>query len=253
MGKKLLITLIFILSFSAFSYETFIISDLDDTIKRTNVDHSGRAIYNGAFTRNIFSGMDDLFQMMSGYSSDLYVLSNSPNMLRYNIIALLKKYEISVTEISTRNLIRDRNGFNYKFNYVVEKITNTNQKAILIGDDVGEDPEVYAKVKQQYPSKVAAIYIHKVKNRVIPQGLTPYISVFDIAVREYAANRMNLAQAFVLGDNLLRKYDPNKVIPHFSFCPKKKSFWTSHNVSELNDLVEDIANKMTKFCQMRKQ
>lgn len=253
MARKLLASLLLLVSFSVYSYETFIISDLDDTIKRTNVDSSGRALYNAVLTRKIFAGMDDLFKSMNTYSSDLYILSNSPNMFRFNILKLLKKHGIVATAVSTRNLIRDRDGFKYKYNFVVNKIKQVGKKVILLGDDVGEDPEVYEKVMMDYPDKVAAIYIHKVKNRSIPSVVTPYISVFDIAVKEYKAQRMNLNQATVLGDALLFDYNLNNVLPKFSHCPKKTDFWQSYNVSELNDLVDEVANRITKFCLSRKQ
>jgi phosphatidate phosphatase APP1 len=238
MAKRLLASLLLLISFSSFSYDTIVISDLDDTVKQTNVDRAGRALVNAVFTRKIFAGMPDLFQTMDTYTSDLYILSNSPNMFRFNIFKLLRKHNIAVTAVSTRNLIRDRDGFHYKYNFVVNKIKETDKKVILLGDDVGEDPEVYKKVKEDYPSKVAAIYIHKVKNREIPLVVTPYISVFDIAVKEYQAKRMNLNQATVLGDSVLFDYEMKKVIPKFSFCPKTTTFWGDNRVSELNDLDE---------------
>lgn len=248
MAKRLLTLLTLVLSFSAFSYDTIVISDLDDTIKRTNVDRSGRAIYNAVFTQKVFAGMTDLFETMDSYTSGLYVLSNSPNMFRFNIFKLLNKHSINAVEVSTRRLLRDRDGFHYKYKFVVNKIKETDSKVVLLGDDVGEDPEVYEKVKANYPNKVAAIYIHKVKNREIPDVVTPYISVFDIAVNEYKAERMNLNQAMMLGDAVFSDYDINKVLPKYTYCPKTDTFWDAYDVSELNDLIDDISDKISTFC-----
>lgn len=248
MGKRLLVFISLLLSFSAFSYDTIIISDLDDTIKRTNVDRSGRAIFNAVFTQKIFAGMNDLFDTMDTYTSGLYVLSNSPNMFRCNIFKLLSKHSINSVEVSTRRLIRDRDGFKYKYNFVVDKIKESGAKVVLVGDDVGEDPEVYAKVKEDYPEQVAAIYIHKVKNRELPTSSIPYISAFDIAVKEYLAERMNLNQAMVLGSAILTDYQMKKVLPKYAYCPKENTFWDNYNVSELNDLVEGVSQKITRFC-----
>lgn len=248
MAKRLLVFVSLILSLSAFSYDTIVISDLDDTIKRTNVDRSGRAIYNAVFTQKVFPGMNDLFDTMDSYTSGLYVLSNSPNAFRFNIFKLLDKHAINAVEVSTRRLIRDRDGFKYKYNFVVNKIKSLDTKVVLLGDDVGEDPEVYEKVKADYPSKVAAIYIHKVKNRELPRGVTPYISAFDIAIKEYQAQRMNLSQAMALGLNVVSDYEIKKILPKYTYCPKKDSFWDSYDVSELNDLIDEMTKKITSFC-----
>ena len=248
MGKRLLALFILLLSFSSLSYDTVVISDLDDTIKRTNVDRSGRAIINAVFTRKVFAGMPDLFETMDSYTRDLFILSNSPNMFRFNIFKLLDKHGIKASEVSTRNLIKDRDGFKYKYNYVVSKIKDSETKVILFGDDVGEDPEVYEKVKHDYPDKVAAIYIHKVKNREIPKVATPYISIFDVVVNEYQAQRMNLNQAIILGENVQYDYDMSKMLPKFAYCPTSNDFWSTTDVSELNTLVDEIATKITKYC-----
>lgn len=248
MAKRLLIFISLIISFSAFPYDTIVISDLDDTIKRTNVDSSGRPIYNALFTQKVFAGMKDLFDTMDTYTLGLYVLSNSPNAFRFNIFKLLDKYSINADEISTRRLLSDLDGFKYKYDYIVGKITASDTKVVLIGDDVGKDPEVFERVKDNYPGKVAAIYIHKVKNRKIPAVATPYISVFDIAVKEYQAERMNLNQAMILGYAVLTDYKMKKILPAYAYCPEKDTFWQRYNVSELNDLIQDIANKMIRFC-----
>lgn len=248
MAKKFLILYLTLFSFCSFSYDTIIISDLDDTIKKTNVDRSSAALFNALFTKKAFAGMSDLFETMQTYSSDLYILSNSPNLFRFNIKQLLKKHDINYVEVSTRNLLKDKDAFAYKYNYVVKKIIETGKKAILIGDDVGEDPEVYLKVKQNYPQSVAAIYIHKVKNRKIPIGVIPYISVFDIALNEYLFKRMNLAQAQFMGDALISEYAIKNVIPKFAYCPKSKSFWAGYDVAELNTLIESMVSKVTSYC-----
>lgn len=253
MGKRLLVLITFLVSFSALSYDTIIISDFDDTIKQTNVDSAGRAVINAVFTRKIFAGMPDLFETMDTYTSDFFILSNSPNMFRFNIFGLLRKHDINPKEVSTRNLLRDSDGFKYKYNYVVNKIKSSDTKVILFGDDVGEDPEVYEQVKKDYPDKVEAIYIHKVTNREIPKGLASYISIFDVVVNEYQAHRMNLNQAIVLGENVQYDYNMSLVLPKFAHCPTKTDFWNSMDISELNDMIDEIANRITKFCIAREK
>jgi phosphatidate phosphatase APP1 len=248
-NSKLISVFIFLLSFNIFASDLIVISDFDDTIKQTNVQSTTGAILNGVFSTKAFAGMNSLFNSMDSYTNGLYVLSNSPNLLRFKIFKLIDRHHLSPLEVSTRNIIKDRNGFKYKYDYVVSKIRKLNSKVVLIGDDVGEDPEVYLKVKKDFPSLVAEIYIHVVKNRKIPAGVTDYITSFDIAINEYKKERMNLNQVMLLGNELALDYSMKNVIPKFSFCPKDNSRWENTNISELASLVEETTKRIVNHCQ----
>ena len=249
MAKKFLVSLFLLLSFVVQASDLIVISDFDDTIKRTNVDSSGRALYNSLFTQRIFPGMNDLFDAMDSYSNGLYILSNSPNALRFNIFKLIEKHNLNPIEVQTRKLPKDRDGFKYKYNYVVSKIKNLNTKVILVGDDVGEDPEVYAKVKQDYPANVAAVYIHLVKNREIPSTVTPYLTIMDIAIAEYQSMRMNFNQAYLLAQNIVDKYSLSELFPKFVYCPKNDSFWSTNRPDEFQDVMTETIDNITLFCK----
>jgi hypothetical protein len=250
MGKSSLVSvLIFLLSFNLFASDLIVISDFDDTIKQTNVQSTTGAIYNGVFTTKAFSGMNSLFDSMNSYTNGLYILSNSPHLLRFKIKKLIRRHDLFPMEVSTRSLIKDRDAFKYKYDYVVSKIKNLSTKVILFGDDVGEDPEVYAKVKKNFPNSVADIYIHKVKNRAIPAGIIDYITSFDIALNEYKKERMNLNQAILLGNELAIDYKMKNVIPKFAFCPKDDSRWQNTNISELAGLIKETAKRIVNHCQ----
>jgi phosphatidate phosphatase APP1 len=248
-NSKLISVFIFLISFNIYSSDLVVISDFDDTIKQTNVQSTTGAIFNGVFTKKAFAGMNSLFDSMDSYTSGLYILSNSPNLLRFKIFKLIVKHGLNPIEVSTRNIIKDRDGFKYKYDYVVSKIKELNSKVVLIGDDVGEDPEVYAKVKEDYPGLVDEIYIHVVKHREIPSGITDYITSFDIAINEYKKERMNLNQVMMLGNELAVDYSMKNVIPKFSFCPKDSSRWDSINISELANLIQETTRRIVNHCQ----
>jgi phosphatidate phosphatase APP1 len=249
MAKKFLISLVLLLSLALHASDLIVISDFDDTIKRTNVDSSGRALYHSIFTQRMFPGMNDLFHTMETYTGGLYILSNSPNALRFNILKLIEKHNLNPLEVKTRKLPKDRDGFKYKYDYVVGKIKNLNTKVILVGDDVGEDPEVYAKVKENYPANVAAVYIHIVKKREIPSSVTPYLTIMDIAIAEYQANRMNFNQAYLLAQNIVDKYSMAELFPKFVFCPKDDSFWSTNRPQEFGEVMTETIDNITLFCK----
>jgi hypothetical protein len=246
---KLLSTLLLLLSFNLYALDINIISDFDDTIKQTNVSNKKRALYNALFTQNAFEGMSDLFDMMSSYTNKLYVLSNSPNMFRRNMFKLLRMHDIQADYVSTRRLVRNANGFNYKYNFIVQQIKNERSQYILIGDDVGEDPEVYTLVKKRFPESIAEIYIHKVKNRKLPEGVIPYVTSFEIALNEYADGRMNLNEVMIIGQELFPAYNLKKVIPYYAHCPKQTTLWGQFQLPELQDIINLHAQKVIAFCK----
>lgn len=249
MAKRLLVTIfLFIFSFNIFAEEIMVISDLDDTIKQTNVKNPGDAAYNALFTQKVFSGIPELFDSMKSYTDKLYVLTNSFNFFRYNIFKLLDKFDIQALEVSTRHLFRDKDGFKYKYEYIVDKMKETNGKVILMGDDNGKDPEVYAEVLKNYPDKVLSIYIHKVMNRKLPRGITSYITAFEIAVHEFEKGRMNLNDALVLGESSLNEFELKNIIPKFSYCPKVNFIQRITRSSELENYIQALSQKIIKYC-----
>ena len=90
--KNIVILLTLIFSFQAFSLT--IVTDLDDTLKVTNVSNSARAIWNALFSKKAFKGMPKLIQTMDGYVSGVYILSASPSLIGRRITSFLNKNEI---------------------------------------------------------------------------------------------------------------------------------------------------------------
>ncbi len=58
--EKLIIILTLVLSFNASALT--VISDLDDTLKITNVASKPRAVWNALFNKNAFKGMPELME-----------------------------------------------------------------------------------------------------------------------------------------------------------------------------------------------
>jgi hypothetical protein len=229
--------------------DTIIISDLDDTVKRTNVSSTVIAGINALFTRKVFPGMPALFKTMETETVGLYVLSNSINLFRPNIKRLIRKHNLSPLDVSTRSLFKDKDKFKYKYNYIVKKINDLNVKVILMGDDVGEDPEVYEKVLEDYPANVAGIYIHRINKREIPAVVTPYHSFLDIALNEYEAGRLNYSQLSVLSERFMDIRKMKHLFPKFKHCPT--NFWRNIGEGEIAGIVENMTNKVIKFCKNR--
>jgi len=244
--KKLV--LILLLSTNVYASNITIVSDMDETIKRTHVSNLFAAGINALFTQKVWAGVPELLENMQSYTNDLFVLSNSPNIFRCNIKILLKKHDMDYRGLYTRHLKNDKDKFHYKYSHVVEHFDNDDTKLILMGDDHGEDPEIYAKVQSDFPGRVLAIYIRKNKNREIPAGSVPFVTVFDVAVNEYKSGRMDFISAVEHGVRLLDLNKFKKALPKWTFCPKTTDFWANVDAGELKPLFDRVNKRIVQHC-----
>lgn len=246
-----------ILSFSIFSFfittswarPLVVISDLDDTLKITQVQSSGRAVWNGIFTRKVFTGIPLLWNSLQSYSHSSYVLTSSPDQLRFNIEKLFQKYDMQVDALITRNVFQQRDSFVYKYQ-AIQNIMQDHPESqfILMGDNTDQDDEVYQRIQNEHPQRVVAIYMHKVKATKIPSGQIPWITTFDIAYEEFLADRMSYSEAVAIFD-LIMQSSLKKLIPTKLYCPKQKSAWEKTKTSDLLEMRNEIIEKVIKYCR----
>lgn len=241
----LLILLTFI-SFSSLA-SISIISDLDDTIKITKA--SGKPV-DTLLGSVVYTGMDDFLRAAKEYSNSLYVLSASPAFMSPIIRNTLKKRGIEY-----RQLILRKNVFTKKFNYKVSKIKQimnaSSDDFLFLGDDLGQDPEVYAEIKRLYPSRVLAIYIHSVAGRTNVEPAVLYWTSFDLFLREYLAGRMPSDWVASSAQKLLSEKNPHSIFPKKAHCPKTPTVYEwqldTHFQPEANTLIEEFVS----FCRLR--
>ena len=249
--KKLFLVLVLVLSItSSFAKDIMIISDLDDTIKITETNRPVRMIINGFFTLKAFAGMPELYEHMQHlYADRTVVLTSSPNLLRKRIHKLFDKYNMEIDQLITRNLRTESDGPAYKYKNIVAQLeANPNKKVILLGDDSGEDHEIYHKVQQNFPDKVLAIYIRPVKGKQLPEGITKYLSAFDIALAEYNAGRLGLTELRDISDIVATHEKDKEIIAKKSVCPKSGSI----NTEGVEELIRMVKERIQDICKDRK-
>ena len=158
-----------------------IISDIDDTVLRTNSSNFLRMVritlLNNAHTRLPFEGVAALYRALhkgtpeSAYNPMFYV-SSSP----WNLYDLLEDFfelqHIPMGPFLLRDFGIDETKFiksghgDHKI-VQIEKILQTypDMKFILIGDSGEQDPEIFSKVVADYPERIECIYIRDVTDR----------------------------------------------------------------------------------------
>ncbi|MDA8792210.1 DUF2183 domain-containing protein [Bacteriovoracaceae bacterium] len=232
--------------------KTIIISDFDDTIKRTNAGSIVPMIFNSTMTKRVFWGMPTLYKNMIKNEDDrLYIITGSPNIVRKRIFKLLKKYKIklkSKKDLITRHLIKEKNTAKYKEKNIRKIITKNGRNGvryIFVGDNVGKDPFVYNRVKKSLPNVDISIYIHKVKpEEKYPGDFNYYYSSLGLA--SYIAEESLFSKLVRIFRQSLRNIKLKRVFPKYSVCPSpyKISNSRGHDLSSIEFWI-------TRKCEER--
>lgn len=246
--EKLIIILTLVLSFNASALT--VISDLDDTLKITNVASKPRAVWNALFNKNAFKGMPELMEKFDKAGSDLYIVSASPNMLRSRIDKFIAHNEIAYKEIYTRNLSQLGQKEAYKLAAIREIINSTSDEYILIGDDTEIDALVYEKIQKEFPTKIKAVYIHQVQGNKSISGIK-YHTAFDIMVSEYKAGRMSSIAVLDMAKDFMFLKDLSLVFPKFKYCPTQISSFNTDLPFIVREASKGVYNRIIKYCNER--
>ncbi|MGE3609952.1 MAG: phosphatase domain-containing protein [Bacteriovoracaceae bacterium] len=245
--KKIILTLFVIVSFNSFAGIT-IVSDLDDTIKITNSGKEVDATINAFFTKYVFVLIPEFFKAASDYSNELHVVSASPFILKNKVDETFKKHQINVDSLVLRNPFDGQSKLEFKVGVIKAMMEKTSDDFIFLGDDVGQDPEVYAELNRHFPSRVLATYIHVIKGRKLPEKSTPYWTSYDLYLREYIAGRMPRSQVEAAAEKMLTDLDMKLVIPGFANCPKTPAVWLWQLPTIFFNSSRAIISKLNKYC-----
>jgi len=160
---------------------TMIISDIDDTIKISEVYLGNEKIIDNTFLQTplVADSMQALYQQLQTDNSNVtfHYLSGSPWQL-YNFVHTfvventfsegtfhLKELRVNPLSSSLYNFLDSDSTYNHKVETLTQMMQNFPQKQfILIGDSGEKDPEVYGYIQANYPSQVKSIYIRNVTN-----------------------------------------------------------------------------------------
>jgi hypothetical protein len=236
----------------------FIVSDIDDTVKLTDVDHKPAALARAALSEKAFAGMSTLYQEISEQNerSTVYFVSGSPEIFRRSLTEMLAANEFPGPWVLT---LRDLSMPTREFKTTkIKEILDTlplEAKLILVGDDGEADPEIYATILQKYPDRVAGVYIHRIKGRALPSDVVPYDTAMDIALREMEIGHIRADQAIRVGKAVLSegRRDSEKLVLKYNFCPDsfesyrpQSAFGKEREAYELNAKIQERIQSICK-------
>lgn len=243
--KNLIIAFSLVLSFSN-AFALTIVSDLDETIKITDSGSAWGAVRSAFKKGKTFTGIPEFFKGTEAYVDRVYVLSASPTILGPKIRKLLHVNGIKNNGLILKQWLKFEKRIKYKIRSIKEIMEESNDDFLLMGDDVGDDPEVFDAIKKLFPSRVLGAYIHVIKNRKIPEGLTTHFTAHDLALREFLAGRMAAADVRAVIEKLKAETQLTMIIPGFAYCPTTAVHWAwqlstefAEDVLGLNDTIVD--------------
>ena len=230
--KKILTIALFFLVLSGYSQESskiVLISDFDDTYRITNTKSKITAALNAVFTKKVFGGMSLLYEQIDRNAEAFYMLSNSPKKLRRRVKKILWNNNLNPDSICLYEKIGTP--YEQKYNFITEMLDKHHDALfILVGDDSGEDPEIYHSIQNNNVGRIAAIYIRPVRGRTVPKGSRIFHTAFDIACYELAASRYQYADAQAVGQKVIGS--------------KKKFIFPSYLSISHRLQIKDIDDKM---------
>lgn len=151
-----------------------IISDIDDTIKESDVTNK-RELLNNTFLREFESvqGMAETYRHWAEGGTCFHYVSSSPWQLFTSLDELKSVHQFPVGTMHLRNFrLRDqllkkviirRQGKRAAIERLIKNLPL--RRYVLIGDSGEKDPEIYRKICRKHPNSVAAVFIRDLVDR----------------------------------------------------------------------------------------
>ena len=246
MAKKIILCCLFVLSINS-AFSVSIITDLDDTLKITNVANKPEAVWNALFNKKAFWGMPQLMQWLQPV--ELYIVSASPKLLNQRIEKFLDHNQLQVRQVYTRELSEMGEKEQYKLASIRNILRQSDESFILIGDNVQIDERVYQRIKKEFPTRILAIYTHRINADIAIEEIA-FSSAFDIAVQEYKQQRLSWFEIMEIAKSFLLSADLATTFPRFKFCPQENIFevqlpWT------VQQTALQVYKKINRYCRTR--
>jgi Uncharacterized conserved protein (DUF2183) len=254
--KSILLILAVSLSASlAKAADTLIVSDIDDTLKISQVRDTLGKIGSAFETDRTFIGMSQMLAVLQGPATQMVYLSAAPDwLMRSSHTELLRKGGFPQGLLILRNGERKEV---YKLEKIRQLISQTNPRSVfLFGDDGEIDGAVYEQVIKENPTRQVIAWIHNIYQTPVAafkysNVLRPYVTPVEISYDLLSLNLVNTTavgqiQKFVLSalptDDDREKSGP-QVIPSWARCPVVPKFLRPQMQPQL---IKSLTEKCSK-------
>lgn len=238
-----------------------VVTDVDDTVKITYISSPAKVMWKGFWGTDTFTGMSELFQELDKDAQEIVYLSSALQSSQAGIQeTLVYTNGFPPGYFQFNNWLRLTGPGAFKRKELVrlkDHPTFAGLPFMMFGDDTQGDPEIYlehqsANLERQ---KDFPIYIHKVNNRALPNGVTPFYTALDVALNEVIQNRFNAEQAIRVGRAILNSDRKDLLIPpDFAACPTELHYPIDHlseMSTELAEVSRQVKDYIESFCKER--
>ena len=230
-----------------------LITDIDDTLKISNVSSYFGVIRYGLFGKQMFAGTRELMRELAKNADHVIYLSGSPQEIKSRLQSLLiDQGGFPAGEFRLRDWFETASSASFKRAELEVIAHEGGSSFVFLGDDTESDPEVYTGFLAHHP-KVESLgtYIHQVNARNLPSGVTPFVTAFDVALEETEKGRLRPEQALMVGEAVLKAPQKDLIFPSFKNCPKSFNLPLGPIASQDLRLVEmrqQILNRVHSYC-----
>ncbi|KAL7920877.1 hypothetical protein ACQKWADRAFT_328116 [Trichoderma austrokoningii] len=180
-------------------YGVSLISDIDDTVKMSNISAGAKEIFRNTFVRELadltIDGVKEWYREMEGLGVSIHYCSNSPWQLFPMLATFFKVSGLPVESLHLKQYSGMLQGI---FEPVAERKKNTlvrllrdfpQRKFLLVGDSGEADLEVYTDLALAYPGRILAVFIRDVTT---PEAAAAYFEPsFDMTRRTMSGLTLN--------------------------------------------------------------
>lgn len=233
--------------------KTLVISDVDDTIKVTDVLGSKiDVVYNGLFSKKKFSGMSELYQRLNKKDTVIYYVTGSPQIIKGVVNEFLEdNFFPQSKNLILKNKIKD-DTFNFKLEAIRKLIGEIKpDEMILIGDDTEFDSDVYTQIAKENPGQVKSIYIRAVQNKILQNQ--NFFSPVEIAGAEFFKGRLSFNDLQSVANGFFKQEKNSKLAITNRYCPREGRVFIEtlkqySRDQKLIDLFEKTQEKIIETC-----
>ncbi|EUC59136.1 DUF2183 family protein [Rhizoctonia solani AG-3 Rhs1AP] len=203
-----------------------LISDVDDTVKISEVMMGVRAIFHNVFVRHldelVVPGMPQLYAMLESRGVKFHYVSNGPFellpvLLDFIGIAGLPKGSVKLKSYGGRNLFQGlwgESAADRKRGNVVDVLDSfPESKFILVGDSGEQDLELYSALAEERPHQILAIFVRDVTPPTPPPTApsSPVLGPADGKEVKKKGSTSSLRSIRSLGGGKSAKEQPGKI------------------------------------------
>jgi phosphatidate phosphatase APP1 len=230
----------------------YIISGFDDVLRQAENTGLVKAALKIFEPDKTFSGMPELYTVVTKEEPNpkFVLVSAISNWFDGRIEKFLKETKYPVHERYLRNWFTEWSIENFKTSRIKEIISkNPGRSFIVIFDNSSASLELAKELHSLYSKQIKAIYLRQVVEKEIPTTATRFYTAFDIAVKEYVANRMTVDEAQQVGHAVLKEVKSEMLFPSYASCPAEYSPCDESTLKGLGAICTQVRDHIRKFCK----